>query len=269
MTRETELDRVERLESARFDLMRAAKAGDANLLRSALRRGAEVDFQDLCGETALMIASSRGQDRCAQALLAAGANIQAPDPRGETALMRAIFHGKAETAIALLKAGADPAATDDRGMSALRWALARRSQELCEALIAAGAAEPGVCRQTWRDAIRYGALGALVSLRGQGVSPKAPQGDASLLFELMGARSAEAGDPGAIAVWLARELADELDQKNERGQTPLEAFEPRRETEPLVYGALKAAWERREMERLLKKPEGLARSAEPGAPVRL
>jgi hypothetical protein len=77
-------------------LMAAARAGDVEVLRDLVRRGAELEAQDEDGYTALMYAANAGEHEAADELVVAGADVDARDNGGSTPLMFAAQGGHAE-----------------------------------------------------------------------------------------------------------------------------------------------------------------------------
>jgi hypothetical protein len=73
------------------DLLKAAAAGQIDLVRSDLDAGANPEARDKRGRTPLMIAAQRGHSDIVTLLLARGANAQARDKDGWTAYALAMF----------------------------------------------------------------------------------------------------------------------------------------------------------------------------------
>jgi|GEM_PF-66680 len=119
-------------------LFDAARAGDVEVLRSLLARGAQVDARDERGSTALILAAYHGKTDAVETLLDAGASPNLGDSaRGNTALMGALFKGETESARRLL---ADPRtdvnARNAAGQTAAMFAALFGRAELVEALAA-------------------------------------------------------------------------------------------------------------------------------------
>ncbi len=102
-------------QSQRTPLMYAAILDDVPHLQTLTRRGANVNFANRYGETALILAA-RGHNATVQFLLGHGANPNAGEKGGWNALLAASRFGDADTVKLLLQAGADPnVGTDPNG----------------------------------------------------------------------------------------------------------------------------------------------------------
>ena len=114
--------------------MRAAAAGEAELLLALIRAGVAGDVE--LASKAMLSACCHGQ-RGAVALLGAGASVTATDrTHGRAGLLLAAQRGHQPVVRALLDAGADANAVDPSGASASCWrraAAARRSSTSCSA----------------------------------------------------------------------------------------------------------------------------------------
>lgn len=125
-------------------LFTAARAGDANQIKTLLEAGADHAAVDEAGETALMHAAHGGHVEAVQVLLAAGADVNAKSPAGWTALARAAYndetdHGYVEVVEMLAEAGAS---LDERiffGITPLMLAAGGGDASVVEWLINAGA----------------------------------------------------------------------------------------------------------------------------------
>ncbi len=101
----------------------AAVAGSADKVRLLLEAGAQVNDRDNDGRTPIVIASANEAELAVlDALIAAGADVNIPDNDGLTPLMRAADRGDVERVLVLLNAGADPRAVDNTGRTAKGWA---------------------------------------------------------------------------------------------------------------------------------------------------
>lgn len=116
----------------------AARAGQTELLRGMLRRGAFPDQRGADGQTALAAAAYAGHALAVQALLKAGADPELMGPTGEPALHTACITGHPAVIDILLQAGVDPAFENRRGEPAFIVAARYGQIAAMERLIAAG-----------------------------------------------------------------------------------------------------------------------------------
>ena len=72
------------------DLIYAARNGNLDLIKKSLRKGADVNYQDHRGETALICAARKNESEICQFLLGAGADITIANSRGNNALTAAV-----------------------------------------------------------------------------------------------------------------------------------------------------------------------------------
>ena len=130
-------------------LMNAAAAGNVDVVRLLLARGADVNTVasakspfvkngpiGLASFTALTVAAAYGGPETIQALLDHGANVNARDSRGMTPLMLAISTDRADPRVIrlLLAKGADPNIKSDNGETAVDWAKKFQNAQAMEAL---------------------------------------------------------------------------------------------------------------------------------------
>ena len=97
------------------DWAQAVELSDAELLRQLIAAGAEIDARDGHGQTALMRAARAGRADVVQILLDHGAALDHTAKFRLSALMLAVINGQADIVRALVVAGADP---DIRGAGA-------------------------------------------------------------------------------------------------------------------------------------------------------
>ena len=103
-------------------------AGHKQMFEQLLDCGAEVDSEDIRGETGLIKAAAAGDCACLQLFLKAGAKINMKDTYwvenpdfldddqgGKTAIIQAALTGHVECVTALLEAKADPNLKDNAG----------------------------------------------------------------------------------------------------------------------------------------------------------
>lgn len=147
-------------------LMIGAWEGNLALMELFHRHGADIDYVNRHGETALMLAAWKnrphavrwllahgaqpnrperqwsplhyaafaGHQEIVELLLAAGADINARSTNGSTVLMMAVREGHAELARRLLAAGADPSLRNEAEEDALQWAMRHGHYALARAL---------------------------------------------------------------------------------------------------------------------------------------
>lgn len=104
------------------------------LLRKAMKAGADVNFQNYQGNSALHFASHRGDLDVVEVLLSLKASPKLVNAEGNTALMYAAHGGYEEICTALLEAAAPVAVTNRAGLTAETMAD-RRNFKTCAALI--------------------------------------------------------------------------------------------------------------------------------------
>jgi len=92
---------------ARLDqeLIAAAKANNAALVRELIGRGGNVNAKDAIQDSAFLYAGAEGFNEVLQLTLAAGADVASTNRFGGTALIPASEHGHVETVRILLAAG--------------------------------------------------------------------------------------------------------------------------------------------------------------------
>ena len=100
-----------------------------NVMELLLGYGADPNFRDAKGRTALMYAVLTG-DSTLRILLEYGADPNIQDNDGRTALMLAVLDGESEEGVikSLLEHGADPNIQDKTGLTALMWAIIDRDR---------------------------------------------------------------------------------------------------------------------------------------------
>ncbi|MGA9135771.1 MAG: ankyrin repeat domain-containing protein [Candidatus Sulfotelmatobacter sp.] len=116
---------------------------NSEVITILLKAGAEINAQDIDGNTALMGAAGNNNPAVITTLLNVGADINVSNKMGMTALMAAAWYNQNPEVIAiLLKAGADVNAEDDKGMTALIYATSVNQNpkpEMITTLLKAGA----------------------------------------------------------------------------------------------------------------------------------
>jgi hypothetical protein len=103
-------------------LLKAAHSGNCKDVHSLLQKGADVNFIDRTGRTALSVASGEGHVKIVHDLINCGAEINTRDSTGCTPLRAAARCGSSDTVALLLKHGAIPDLADNNQRTALRAA---------------------------------------------------------------------------------------------------------------------------------------------------
>lgn len=106
----------------------AAMLGQVEVMRVLVDAGAEIDWRDRVGRTALSHAAEGPRVEPVRFLLDAGAAVDALDDDGLTPLLRGVFSMDTSEAVvaALVAAGADVSVRDpDYGMTPFEWAEKR------------------------------------------------------------------------------------------------------------------------------------------------
>ena len=95
---------------------------DVELVELLIAAGANLEYKDKEGTTALILAARKGSATNLRALLTAGAKVDARGKNGTTALHEAVREMELEAIEILLDAGADPMIEDNAGLDAFYWA---------------------------------------------------------------------------------------------------------------------------------------------------
>ncbi len=103
-------------------LMRASRAGDADIVEELLACGAAIAPVNSDGNNALWLACYSGNADIIQRLIQAGINMDHQNDNGATCLMYAASSGKGDVLQHLLAAGADGSLTSLDGFTALDMA---------------------------------------------------------------------------------------------------------------------------------------------------
>lgn len=130
---------------ARLDqeLIAAAKANSAALVRELIGRGGNVNAKDAIQDSAFLYAGAEGFNEVLQLTLAAGADVASTNRFGGTALIPASEHGHVETVRILLAAGVPVNHVNNLGWTAMQEAIllndgGPRQQEVVRLLLEAG-----------------------------------------------------------------------------------------------------------------------------------
>jgi uncharacterized protein len=169
-------------------LIRAAVAGDVEVIDALLKGGAEVNARDAKGATALLRSlSDRGSihdddakrrakgrlEAARRLLLVQTVDVNAQNNDGESALMRAISIGDIEIVKALLARAADVNATDVLDRTAFVLAYEKGSAEIEKLLQTAGRQKqtPGTINAFLKAAIANGDAARVKELLAKGADP--------------------------------------------------------------------------------------------------
>lgn len=101
-----------------------------DVVKDLVARGANLNAQDVDGDTALHCAVKTGNVNLVKLLIEKGASIKTRDKLGSTPLMWAGGYGQDQAARILLEHGADPNEKDDQGRNAAQWADDNAHHEL-------------------------------------------------------------------------------------------------------------------------------------------
>jgi|GEM_PF-5707796 len=105
------------------ELLIASMNGQLSEVESLLSQGANIDYQNATGLSALLLAVDKGHSEVATALLSKDANPDLKDYFGTTALMYSVRNDDLVLAKLLIKHKADVGAKDNFGDSALIYAI--------------------------------------------------------------------------------------------------------------------------------------------------
>ena len=159
----------------------AARNGDLDALRTAIKKGADLNAVDSeTGRTALMSAAAKGYVRLVEALVAEGADVNLEDSFGETALLDAAREGRADVVKVLVAAKARVDAKNHDGETPLVLAVSTDCAAAVGILASAGASVNAIDRRGWRPlmyAASRGHAGAAVALLAAGADARATASD--------------------------------------------------------------------------------------------
>ncbi len=115
-------------------LIDAATAGDMSTAKKMIEEGADVNYKDSDGWSALSEASLAGQVEVLKLLIDSHVDVNLKHQKGWTALMVAAQKNQIQAAQVLLKAGADPKISNDDGVTAAMIAIKQGNNDLAELL---------------------------------------------------------------------------------------------------------------------------------------
>uniref|UniRef100_A0AAQ5ZBN1 KAP NTPase domain-containing protein n=1 Tax=Amphiprion ocellaris TaxID=80972 RepID=A0AAQ5ZBN1_AMPOC len=128
-----------RSDNGQTPLMVAAEQGNLEILQELIRRGANVNLDDVDCWTALISAAKEGHVEVVRELLENNANLEHRDMGGWTALMWAAYKGRTDVAQLLLEKGANPNITGQYSVYPIIWAAGRGHAEIVHLLLQHGA----------------------------------------------------------------------------------------------------------------------------------
>ncbi|KAJ8270986.1 hypothetical protein GJAV_G00121490 [Gymnothorax javanicus] len=129
-----------RSDNGQTPLMLAAEQGSLEIVQELIRRGANVNLDDVDCWSALISASKEGHVEIVKELLENSAYIEHRDMGGWTALMWAAYKGRVEVATVLLQNGANPNTTGQLySVYPIIWAAGRGHAEIVRLLLHHGA----------------------------------------------------------------------------------------------------------------------------------
>jgi ankyrin repeat protein len=111
---------------------------DTDLARSLWNHGADLEAEDLRGETPIFCSITMGNAKLARAYMQWGANVNHADEGGGTPLHRAAAAGMAGTVVQLIDSGANVNAATNEGLTALHLGACEK-EEIVAYLLAHGA----------------------------------------------------------------------------------------------------------------------------------
>ncbi|XP_041827164.1 kinase D-interacting substrate of 220 kDa B isoform X2 [Melanotaenia boesemani] len=128
-----------RSDNGQTPLMVAAEQGNLEIVQELIRRGANVNLDDVDRWTALISAAKEGHIEVVRELLENDANLELRDMGGWTALMWAAYKGRTDVAQLLLERGANPNITGQYSVYPIIWAAGRGHAEIVHLLLVHGA----------------------------------------------------------------------------------------------------------------------------------
>ncbi|XP_026155675.1 kinase D-interacting substrate of 220 kDa B isoform X3 [Mastacembelus armatus] len=128
-----------RSDNGQTPLMVAAEQGNLAIVQELIKRGANVNLDDVDCWTALISAAKEGHIEVVRELLDNNANLEHRDMGGWTALMWAAYKGRTDVAEVLLEKGANPNITGQYSVYPIIWAAGRGHAEIVHLLLQHGA----------------------------------------------------------------------------------------------------------------------------------
>uniref|UniRef100_A0A3Q2WVL9 Kinase D-interacting substrate 220b n=1 Tax=Haplochromis burtoni TaxID=8153 RepID=A0A3Q2WVL9_HAPBU len=128
-----------RSDNGQTPLMLAAEQGSLEIVQELIRRGANVNLDDVDCWSALISAAKEGHVEVVKELLENSAYIEHRDMGGWTALTWAAYKGRVEVAKLLLEHGANPNTTGQYSVYPIIWAAGRGHADIVKLLLQNGA----------------------------------------------------------------------------------------------------------------------------------
>ncbi|XP_051501195.1 kinase D-interacting substrate of 220 kDa B isoform X1 [Myxocyprinus asiaticus] len=129
-----------RSDNGQTPLMLASEQGSLEIVQELIRRGANVNLDDVDCWSALISAAKEGHVEVVKELLENSAYIEHRDMGGWTALTWASYKGRVEVAKVLLESGANPNTTGQQySVYPIIWAAGRGHAEIVKLLLEHGA----------------------------------------------------------------------------------------------------------------------------------
>ncbi|KAM4633521.1 kinase D-interacting substrate of 220 kDa B [Polymixia lowei] len=129
-----------RSDNGQTPLMLASEQGSLDIVQELIRRGANVNLDDVDCWSALISAAKEGHVEVIKELLENSAYIEHRDMGGWTALMWAAYKGRVEVTTLLLEHGANPNTTGQQySVYPIIWAAGRGHAEIVKLLLENGA----------------------------------------------------------------------------------------------------------------------------------
>ncbi|CAN9507998.1 unnamed protein product [Ophioblennius macclurei] len=140
----THLDRFKevdgRSDNGQTPLMLAAEQGSLDIVQELIRRGADINLDDVDCWSALLCAAKEGHGEVVKELLDNSAYIEHRDMGGWTALMWAAYKGREDVTELLLEHGANPNTTGQQySVYPIIWAAGRGHANIVKVLLENGA----------------------------------------------------------------------------------------------------------------------------------
>jgi len=117
----------------------AVRAGNADIVKFLVSRGADVNIKDIYGQTPIQIAPHSGNVEVVIQLVSKGAEINIENSIGRTPLHDAVYHNQYQIVKYLISQGAEIDTKDIRGKTPLHYGVINNNVEISKYLIITGA----------------------------------------------------------------------------------------------------------------------------------